>query len=363
MKNTIRALMTSLAASALATTVLADGLNPGSALVYPVQYTGGVNGTPVGASANGIGGFSVICITNTNLDPIGGSTNVHFEYVNIVEQKGEVVHCNVMDRVENLTPADNLCVLARCHNADIDNAGYLVVSAQDPEVFDQAWAFDHLVGSEVVVDFSGGFFTLNAIPFKSLQAEESATDVDGDGQLDFDGVEYEGIPEELYLDSFVAAINQSLVLINLTGGPKHKAFVAFDIFNDNEFALSATVSFQCWMQRCLGEEQASVPEAANAVGVAQTCISPVFSHSFLFFNTPNDPAELDTNCDGIGDFETGWTRIRGLNASSSAESLSNPALLGATIGGVYGFGGRRLWESKAKQLNGDFLNTGSVAVD
>ncbi len=367
MKKLLLALSTSLAASAFASTALADGLTPGSALVYPAQYAGLLQ--PAYTSKSFVSSaFTVICVTNTNLNPLNGSTNVHFEYVNTVEQNGEVVHCNIMNRTEHLTPADTLCVLVSCHNANPDGAGYLVVSAQDPEVFDQPWSFDHLIGSEIVVDVLGGMFTVNAIPFTSPCEESSATDVDGDGQLDFDDVEYEGIPEELYIDSFVAAVNSSLILINLTGGPKHEAIVAFDVFNDDEFALSATTSFQCWMQRCLAESNGAGDEwdydNVNAFTLAsQNCISLVFDQTFLLKNTPNAPVELDLDCDGLNDLETGWARIRGLNASSSAESLPNPALLGATTSGLFSSGGRRLWESKAKQLNGDFLNLGTVAVD
>ncbi len=358
MNKALLVLTTALAAFAVGPSALADGLTPGSALVYPVQYTGQT------VQKSGLGGITVICVTNTNLDPVGGSTNVHFEYVNTVEQNGEIVHCDVMNRVENLTPGDTLCVLATCHNAGPRTAGYLVVSAQDPSAFDEAWAFDHLIGSEIVVDHTGAAFTMNAIPFKSPCTETSATDLDGDEQLDFDGLEYEGIPDELYLDSFVATVGGSLILINLTGGPKHKASVALDVFNDNEFALSATVSFQCWMQRCLGDPVMTTlpPPGANSLATP-SCISLVFNQTFLALNTPDDPAELDSDCNGVGEFETGWARIRGLDASSSAESLADPALLGATVSAVIRFGGRRLWESKAKQLNGDFLNTGSVAVD
>ncbi len=361
MKKQFLCVMTVLAAS---TATFADGLNPGSALVYPVQYAGAALSAPSAPYGSILGGFTVVCITNTNLDPVDGATNVHFEYVNIVEQGGEAIHCNVTNRVEYLTPGDTLCVAVDCHNAVTLGAGYLVASAQNPAAFDEAWAFDHLVGSEIVIDFFGAMFTINAIPFSSPAEERSATDVDGDEQLDFDGVEYEGVPEDLYLDSFVAIINSSLILLNLTGGPKHRATVAFDIFNDNEFPLSATTSFQCWMQRCLADDVDTwVPPSPTALAIKSICISPVFGQTFLAVNTPDDPAELDLDCDGLNDLETGWVRIRGLDASSSAESLANPALLGATVSGALGSGGKRLWESKAKQLNGDFLNTGTVVVD
>ncbi len=333
-------------AAVLATAPLADGLNPGSALVYPLHFDEDV----VGSGEE----WSIISITNTNLNPLSGSTNVHFEYVNLIEGPDDVfVDCTVTNRVENLTPGDTLSVLSFCHNPINEGLGYLVISAQNPGAFDEAWAFDHLIGSEIVFDDFKVFYTLNAIPFKSGQEAREATDVDGDGRLDFDDVEYEGVPDELYVDSFVAAVDSSLVLINLSGGPSHTAIVAFDIFNDNEFPLSATTDFFCWMQRCLAE----------ADDEDEPCISPVFSEVFLQNNTPDDPRELDIDCDNDNDFETGWFRIRGLTSNSTAQSIADPALLGAITDGRLHVGGRRLWESTQKQLNGDFLDFGTVAGD
>jgi hypothetical protein len=158
-------------------------------------------------------------------------------------------------------------------------------------------------------------------------------------------VEYEGVPDELFIDAFVAIGGSSLALINLTGGTAHTASIAFDVWNDNEFALSATLSFRCWFEERL------------------TAISLVFDESFLRDNTPDDPQELDLFCEGIGHAEVGWARIRGLVASSSAESIPNPALLGALTAGHDPFfkvdTGHLLWESVGLQLNGDFLKSGS----
>ena len=323
---------------ALAPAAIADGLNPGSALVYPFHRSQ--------TGDNGSMYFTVISITNTNVNPISGSTGVHYEYVNVVPDQGpnanphKPLHCNVVNRIETLTPADTTSVLTSCHNASIGEEGYLVVSALDPNQFDSPWSFNHLIGSEVVVTGSI-VYTLNAIPFKAIAEEGEATDADQDGQLDFDDVEYEGIANTLYLDSFVADSLSSLILINMTGGFKHTANVAFDVWNDNEFPLSATLAFNCWTEGLL------------------TDISLVFDQQFLANNTPNAEGELDSDCDGYGDYETGWARIRGLNASSSVESIADPALLGATADGLLGMGGRRLWESEDKQLNGDFYKTGT----
>ncbi|HKD99416.1 MAG TPA: hypothetical protein VKE69_00280, partial [Planctomycetota bacterium] len=151
--------------------------------------------------------------------------------------------------------------------------------------------------------------------------------------------EYEGVPDVLFIDSFIAVANSSLTLLNLTGSVNHTVFVKFDVWNDNEYPMSATKQFRCWFEETLAD------------------VAPLFQDSFLRNNTPNDPSELDINCDNLNDFETGWARIDGIVASCGAESIPDPALLGALSAGPAGpsiEGGRLLWESKEKQYNGDF---------
>ncbi len=336
-----------LTASALLAAVIpapgmADGLEPGSVLIFPFHRTRFVGGPTF---------FTAVAVTNTNLTPasplngLGGSTNAHYEYVNVVpnpQNQHLPLDCAIADRIEFLTPADTRVVLTNCDNGVVEAEGYLVVSATNPNTFADDWSHNYLVGSELVVSSNAGLWYLNAIPFKSPKADQAATDMDFDEQLDFDGIEYEGIPDELILDSFVAALDSSIVLINLSGGNAFTANVRFDVFNDNERALSATLAFRCWTEARLIE------------------ISQVFHPTFLELNTVNDPTELDINCDNDDDLETGWARIRGLNHSSSVESCPDAALLGALQAGpIIKLGARRLWESKAKQFDGDFLKTGT----
>ncbi len=319
----------------------ADGRKPGSALIFPIHRSGP-------------GLFTVVSVTNTELVPatpisLGGTTGLHYEYVNVVPNPNNTllpIACEVVDRIELLTPADTNSRLTTCHNATGGQEGYLVVSALDPNQFNTPWSHNSLIGSQLVVNGLGALYSINAIAFESPQPKGSITDLDADGQLDFDGLEYEGIPDELYVDNFVSIAGSSLTLINLTGGTGFKANLQFDIFNDNEFSLSSTVTFRCWIEEELSD------------------LSPVFNTQFLFQNTPHDPSEFDVHCDNIGDFETGWVRIRGLNASSSAQTVPDPAIVGAlTVGTLPGFkldGGRLLWESFTTQTNGDFLKFGNI---
>jgi len=322
----------------LSPAVMADGRNAGSVLVFPVHRSGQ-------------GFFTVICVTNTNLMPqtpnsFGGSTNVHYEYVNVIPGANpwSPAGCVIFDRVEFLTPADSLCVLTACHNAFAPGGqeGYVVVSAEDPALPPgNAWSHNYLIGSELVVSAGGVAYSVNAIPFSSPVAAGMATDLNGNTQLDFDGAEYEEIPDVLYIDSFIAVANSQLALINLTGGPLDINTIYISVWNDNEFALSATKSFNCWFDIPLHD------------------VSPLFTQAFLA-STINAPGELDLNCDGIGDVETGWASIDSINvANPGGASISNDgALLGSLTAGLVGpaAGGRLLWESTTTQANGSAFN-------
>ena len=100
-----------LVGSMLVSNAFADGRKPGSLLIFPVHRSGEA--------------FTVLSVTNTNLTPqtrvsFGGSTNVHYQYVNVVPNRANrfrPLGCFIFDRVEFLTPADTLSVLTACHNA------------------------------------------------------------------------------------------------------------------------------------------------------------------------------------------------------------------------------------------------------
>ncbi len=335
----------------LASPASADGRKPGSVLIYPVHRSGTLFWKAPNGEIDGLGPatvyFTIVSVTNTNPSPTSGSTDIHFEYVNVIPQPSQPfkpLDCTVIDRIEALTPADTRSVLTHCQNPGFFNEGYLVISALDPSAFKTRWSHDYLVGSEIIVNGAGSIYALNAIPFDSPQPKGSATDIDGDEQLDFDGVEYEAIPDELYIDVFSPVMKPSLALINLTGGVNFEAVVGFSIWNDNEFALSATLAFRCWFDEPLEK------------------ISLIFTDHFLRFNTPQDPTETDFDCDSIGDVESGWARIRGIVANSQAESIQDPALLGAATApekpSLSLGAGRLLWESYTVQTNGDFLKFG-----
>jgi hypothetical protein len=329
-----------------------QGRKPGSVLVYPVVRSVPPNPPPPVGGGGGGGGvgpvfFTVVCVTNTHLDP-GGSTNAHFEYLNTIPNPANPfcpLACLTFNRIEHLTPGDTLSVLAFCHNAGFQNQeGYLVVSAQDPNQFDTAWSFNHLAGSQLTVNAVMGIYVVNVFSLQSPLPQGSVTDLDQDSQLDFDGQEYNGIPDQLYIDSFVAVGSSQLALINLTGGPNALNTVLFQVWNDNEFLVSTTLTFCCWFDQPLHR------------------VSPAFSVDFLQANTPHNPAELDINCDGSGTIETGWARIESILVTTTGGMIldGDGALLGMVTAGPQSpiDGGRLLWESPSVQTNGQFVDFG-----
>lgn len=323
-----------LVGSLLASNAFADGRKAGSVLIFPVHRSGTA--------------FTVLSVTNTNLTPqtrisFGGSTNVHYQYVNVVPNPANAFRplaCVIFDRVEFLTPADTLSVMTTCHNATAGTQeGYVVVDAEDPALFRTPWSHNDLIGSELVVNASGTVYSTEAIPFSSPVSAGNETDLNQNRRMEFDGLEYERVPEQLYIDSFIALAESRLSLLNLTGAEFDVNTIYLSVWNDNEFPLSATIDFNCWFDQPLVR------------------VSPLFSDDFLG-RTPQDPRELDLTCDGRGDLETGWAIIDSIGVRNPGGLVISPdgAVLGSITAGTTQTidDGRLLWESRALQANGSF---------
>jgi hypothetical protein len=323
-----------LAGSMLVSSAVADGRNPGTILVFPVHRSGDW--------------FTVLSVTNINTVPMtrisfGGSTNLHYQYVNVTPNPHNAfrpLNCLIYDRVEFLTPTDTLSVLTGCHNATFGNQeGFVVVNAEDPTLFRTPWSHNYLLGSELVINASGVIYSTEAIPFCSLIGEHQATDVNNNRRLDFDNTEYERISDVLYIDSFIALSGSQLSLANFTGEQQDINTIYLSVWNDNEFPMSATLDFNCWFDEDLRR------------------VSPLFEEDFLR-RSPQDPRELDLNCDGRGDLETGWASIDSIgvrNPGGLQISMDGAVLGSITVGATRVIdGGRLLWESRDLQGNGSF---------
>lgn len=300
-----------LLAGALPGTPAAQAPSPGSVLVFPVHDSRAL--------------LTVINVTNTATGS-GSAVRALYRYVNAKPSANplQAGQCSTLYRSEALTPGDTVSVLSACHDGS-GAAGYLTVTAQHATA-GYAIAHDHLVGSTLVVYPEGSVYTLAPYAFRSVLPKGSPTDVDLDGLYDLDGTEYEAPPRLLFADSFLAVADTRLVLLHLTSSMDDDVAVKLDIQNDNEFPLSMTFVFRCWFELPLQS------------------LGGVFTQAFLV-TTPDDPDELDVDCDGLGELETGWFRVRPL-VSSGLGTKPDPPVLGALTAGPFDAeGGRLLWGS------------------
>jgi len=295
-----------MAAVLMASTALAVGdppptlhLQPGSALIYPL-----FDSTP--------GAGTIICVTNLNTSRVycpqtdyrEGDILAHFQYV-----AGD--DCLEFDRYEFLTPGDTLCVISGKHNPEADK-GFLVVSAVDPATGEKV-GFNYLIGSAIVVQADLNLmwsYTPYAFVSPSVQALDPCvrpeTDLDDDGAMDFDGMEYALFPRELFLDSFfeeTAAFGNQLTLMS-TSGQDYVNEVKFLFWNNIEEKFSRTHKFVCWWSGSLSEI------------------------SMIATRLDGDPEEL-----GHPPVQTGWISIAG---NRILDLAGNPVEIGEGIPAMLG---------------------------
>jgi hypothetical protein len=316
----------------------ASGRTPGSLLLFPEHHS---------SLLDGVVAASFVSVTNVDRDPQEGATAVRFIYVNgpaAGSQADSADDFDLLERVEYLSAADTFSVRTDCHDAAWEASGFLLVVAEDPGWPGRAWSFNRLVGSMCVVTPQGGVVSSEALSLASPLPSGAATDLDGDGMLDFDGLEYEGLADRLLVPSALVNGGPSLVLVSLTGGPSYVTTVRLDAFCDDGFPLAAMASFRVHRIAPLEE------------------LSPAFTPEFLAANTPSDPEEVDLDCDGAQDAEAIWIRIDGVSASSGAQSVADPALVVSVAQGRDSgwASGDLAWESAERQFNGKFLFLGSV---
>ena len=303
---------------------------PGSLLVFPTFD-------------NTRGGITLFTVTNTSDDQVNGTINVEFVYIN-------GMNCQEFNRTRTLTPDDEISVLSQFDNPNM-HKGYCYVFAKS-HTTGAAIKFDHLIGSELVVNATTGAqsspiitgdYSLNAWSFKAGAGltEGSNTDVNGNGLRDLNNTEYEAAPDRLDVPRFLGEggpqnANAQLALINLTGGAQFTAVVDFLVYNDNEEVFSAQYSFTCW----------ALVELAD--------ISSVFTNDFL--STTNH-SSTEIFAGPVMFNEAGWFRINGNTAFSTAAQFSDPAILGAYIESIHvAQGGAILPFGEGTQTNGSLLS-------
>jgi hypothetical protein len=314
-----------LACVGLSMSAFASGSGtPGSLLVFP-------------NFDNTRGDLTLITVTNTSNDQVAGTVNVEFVYIN-----GET--CQEFNRTRTLTPNDEISVLTKNDNPNM-HKGYVYVFAKS-KTTGQAIKFDHLVGSALIIE--GGDtepdYLLAPWTFAAgaALAEGANTNLNGNSLRDLDGLEYEKAPDQLIVPRFLGEhgpldADEDLVLINLTGGAAFIAVVDFLVYNDNEEVFSAQYSFQCWAKVGLDE------------------ISSVFENDFLV--TTNHAAGEVPGTTTANFPETGWYRMNGNTAFSTAVQFSDPAILALQVESLNdNQGGAMLPYVEGTQSNGSLLS-------
>lgn len=287
--SVLRRAAAGVAIAALAVAARADGLNPGSLLLFPEYDTTAAHNT---------------LITVTNTSPTI-TVRVKYEYVS----PGSPV-CLLTDREATLTPNDTLTVLVSSH-IGTGRRGFLYMFAIDQS--GAAVSQNFLVGDTLVLDGSNALqYAVNPLIFRAVPSLGSPTDIDSDGIRDLNGTEYEPAPGRILIPRFMgqsASHTSDLILIGLSGGGRFHTIADFVIFNDNEVPFSAQYEFPCWER------------------VPLLTINGVFGNSFLANSSGDAAAEIL----GQNAYESGWMIVQGNVAQSTATAISDPAILAVLV--------------------------------
>lgn len=292
---------------------------PGSLLVFP-EYD------------NRVGNATLLTVTNT--EDLGGDVNVEFVYIGREGPNGQELPCLEFNRTRTLTPRDTITLITSADNPNFQR-GYVYVFAKS-KATGAAIVHNQLIGNALVIDGIEYLSTsFDPYVYLGIGAEGSATDHDGDGLRDLNGLEYSCVGDELLIPRFLGQsgkIRSDLVLINLSGGATYNAIVNFLAYNDNEEVFSAQTEFRCWTRRSLLD------------------ISTLFSNTYLA-TTNNAPAEIL----GAPNVESGWIRLDGAISSSSATAIQDPAILAMLIESAGGHSVSDLPFEIGMQDNGDLV--------
>jgi hypothetical protein len=315
--------LTAVASLGLASEAFADGRNPGSLLLFP-EFN------------NRMGDMTLVTVTNTNPDVVNGTVKVEFIYIGKFNKQGDPIDCLEFNRTETLTANDTITLITSHHNPQQEQ-GFLYAFAKDPAT-NKALAWDWLIGNLMAIrGIEALEYSMNPVAFKGI-GDGVFTDQDGDAVRDLDGEEYEQLPDEILIPRFLATgqgFNSELILLGLSGGASFQTIVNLLIYNDNEEVFSAQRQFRCWERVYL-----------------QT-ISGVFSNSFLK-STNHALNEIV----GANQRESGWMRLDGHSAFSTAEQINGPAIYAVLVEKVGPFGAADLPFETGLQSNGDLFPIG-----
>jgi len=258
--------------------------------------------------------------------------------------------CAETDTTFLLTPCDTVSFLTSTVNPNMER-GYAYAFAKrlnagpgNPN--GMPIVSNKLIGQLLIIDGIETLdYSMNAVSFLGLGDELSDNDEDGDGIRDLNGphptlAEYEQAPDQILIPRFLGQdpagmgpqFHSQLLLIALTGGSAFTTTVRFLVYNDSEDAFSHDRDFYCWEKRPLIEWAPSTESAfLTAVG--------------------DDPDEIL----GAEDHVAGWIRIDGLTATSSQETILDPAIYAVLIESFGAYNVADLPFELCSQANGDLL--------
>jgi hypothetical protein len=313
--------LTALAGLGMASDAFAGGRNPGSLLLVP-EFD------------NRNGTVTILTVTNTSAD-----AEVDIEYVYQgryaaapANSGGYELFCEEFNRTETLTPNDTLTLITNFHNPQHEQ-GYVYIFAKENGL---GSVHNALIGQVMTVDGIEAFeYAVNCVTYAAVGG-----DVDGDSLQEMDGVEYEASVDEILIPRFFGQrngmIESELIFIGLTGGAAFETTVDFLIYNDNEEVFSSEYTFYCWDR------------------VRLLRISGIFDNDFLHNYTNDDMNELL----GADNYETGWFRMQGALASSSATTILDPAIYAVLIEKIGNRGAADLPFENGLNENGALLARG-----
>lgn len=303
---------------------------PGSLLLFP-EFD------------NREGDVSIITVTNTDCTGGSGGQDVDVEFI-YIDKNG----CGEFNKTETLTPCDTISILTNFHNPNQEQ-GYAYAFAKNDAGEPIVW--NHLIGSLLVVSGLEAFdYGINPVAFRGLgsaggveAAPGSITDLDGDGNRDLDGTEYEPAPDTITIPRFLGQdasiagggpgnFRSQLILIALTGGARFETNVCFLFWNDNEEQFSGEYNFTCWDKPYLDD------------------ISFGFRNEFLK-TTDHDPLEII----GAPSRESGWICLQGCLATSTQETIDDPAIYAVLVERVGSWGVADLPFECGTRINGSLL--------
>ena len=322
-----RIFATGLLIAGLTSTALAShGRNAGSLLLYP-EFD------------NRAGVVTVLTVTNVDAAEEAEDIRVHFHYIGKYDVDGEPLDCEEFDRFELLTPKDTLTLITNAHNPEHER-GYVYLYAVDADNTSIPITHNFLTGNVMTVDGLAAFeFSVNPVAYLGMTPQGTNTDLDLDELRDLDDLEYTASPRELLIPRFLGqgnAYNSELIMIALTGGTAFETTVDFLIFNDNEEIFSSEHTFKCWDR------------------VPLLDISNIFANDFLANWTNDDPDELF----GAPHIETGWIRMIGAFASSTATTIDDPSIYAVLIERIGNRGAADLPFERGRRTNGALLEQG-----